>query len=103
MYVVCMSPASFLVCVSDAPQQITVTPDPAVVRVNQNITLKCKADALPIPRYSWKFNGTLLSNAVVNNLTLTNAQVEDAGNYTCMAENFYGSKEITRMVNVECE
>ena len=90
-------------CVSDSPQQITLTPDPAVVRLNQSITLTCKADALPPPRYLWKFNGNILSKAVKNNLTLTHAKVEGAGRYTCKAENFYGSKETTRVVNVECK
>lgn len=73
------------------------------MRISHNITLKCKADALPKPRYLWKFDGKILSKAVQNTLTIRIAQVKDAGSYTCKAENFYGSKEITRMVNVECE
>ena len=73
------------------------------MRLNQSITLTCKADALPKPRYLWKFDGKILGKAVQNTLTIRNAQVKDAGNYTCKAENFYGSKETTRMVNVECE
>lgn len=90
-------------CISDSPQQITLTPDPAVVRVNHSITLTCNADALPPPRYLWIFNGIILSKAVHNTLTLINAKVKDAGSYTCKAENFYGSKETTRVVNVECK
>ena len=91
------------VCFLDAPLQITLIPDPAVVRLNQTITLTCQADALPIPRYSWKFNGHTLTKAVQSTLKLTNVEVKHAGNYTCVAENFFGSKETTRMVNVECE
>ncbi|KAL9964644.1 hypothetical protein ACROYT_G028318 [Oculina patagonica] len=90
-----------LFCISDSPQQITLSPDPAVVRVNHSITLTCSADALPPPRFVWKFNGIILSKAVHNTLTLTNAEVKDAGSYTCKAENFYGSKETARVVNVE--
>jgi len=78
-----------------------LTPHPAVVRINRDITLKCEADALPKPRYLWKFDGTILDKAVQNTLSITNAQVKDAGSYTCKAENFYGSKETTRVVNVE--
>ena len=73
------------------------------MRISHNITLKCEADALPKPRYLWKFEGKILSKAVQNTLTIRIAQVKDVGSYTCKAENFYGSKEITRMVNVECE
>lgn len=80
-----------------------LTPHPAVVRINQNITLRCEADALPKPRYLWKFDGTIIDKEVQNTLSITNAQVKDAGGYTCKVQNFYGSKETTRMVNVECE
>ena len=73
------------------------------MRINQNITLRCEADALPKPRYLWKFDGAILYKEVQNTLSITNAQVKDAGGYTCKVENFYGSKETTRMVNVECE
>ena len=73
------------------------------MRINQSITLTCNAESLPPPRYVWKFNGNILSKAVQNTLKLTNAQVKDAGSYTCKAENIYGSKEITRVVHVECK
>ena len=73
------------------------------MRINQNITLKCEADSLPKPRYLWKFDGKILDKALQNTLSITNAQVKDAGSYTCKVENFYGSKEKTRVVNVECE
>ena len=92
-----------LVCTADAPQQVILTPNPAVVRINHNITLKCAADALPKPGYLWIFDGKILNKAVKNTLTIQNAEVKDAGSYTCKAENFYGSKETTRVVNVECE
>lgn len=92
---------SVFLTVHYAPLQITLTPDPAVVRLNQTMILACQADALPLPRYSWMFNGKTLTKAVYNTLELTSAQVNDAGNYTCVAENFYGRKNTTRVVKVE--
>lgn len=86
----------------DAPQQVSVTPDPAVVLLTQSITLLCQADGSPKPSQSWKFNGKL-NGVTQSNLTLTNADVKDAGNYTCVATNHFGLKETTIVVNIECE
>ena len=79
-----------------------MTPNPALVLLFQSITLTCQADGFPIPSYSWKFNGRL-NGVRQNTFTLTNAHVNDAGNYICVATNDFGSKEATRVVNVECE
>ncbi|KAL9964649.1 hypothetical protein ACROYT_G028323 [Oculina patagonica] len=40
-----------------APRRVTVTPDPAVMRLNQTMTLTCQADGIPNPSFSWRFNG----------------------------------------------
>lgn len=91
---------------SDSPRQITVTssPDPAVVAQGQRITLHCWANGHPYPFYYWKVNGNSLDGANWGTLTITNAKVKDAGNYTCEASNFLGSKESTTItVNVQCK
>lgn len=86
--------------VNYAPQQVTVTPsDPAEVPLTQSITLTCQADGFPNPSYSWKFNGQW-NGVTQNTLTLTNADVKDAGNYTCHAKNDFGFKETTKVVYV---
>ncbi|KAL9964639.1 hypothetical protein ACROYT_G028311 [Oculina patagonica] len=85
--------------VNYAPQQVTVAPVSADVKLGQSRTLTCNADGFPPPSYSWKFNGKL-NGIKQNTLTLTNADVNDAGNYTCVAKNGFGSEEFTRVVNV---
>ena len=92
-----------IIFISDAPQQIIVTPtDLAEVALGQSITLTCQADGFPKPSYSWKFNG-VLNGITQNTLTITNADVNDAGNYTCLARNGFGSNETTKVVYVRCE
>ena len=87
----------------DAPQRVTVTPNPAVVKLSQSITLDCEADGYPVPAFSWQFNGAVVGGATQKTYALNNATVEDAGNYSCLARNFRGTKKATRVVNVECK
>ncbi|XP_022777509.1 neural cell adhesion molecule 1-A-like, partial [Stylophora pistillata] len=81
------------------PQLVAVTPDPAEVELGQSITLTCEADGFPESSYSWKFNGAPIGD-LRNNLQLAIAQVLNAGNYTCVARNSFGSAEETRLLNV---
>ena len=87
----------------DAPQTVTVTPNPAVVKLSQSITLDCAADGYPVPAFSWQFNGAVVGGATQKTYALNNAKVEDAGNYSCQASNFRGNKKAFRVVNVECK
>ena len=86
----------------DAPQQVTVNPNPAVVGLGQSLTLTCQTDGFPKPSYSWKFNGKVIGDSQ-NTLQLASAQVLSTGNYTCMAKNTFGSAQETRLVNVRCK
>ena len=87
----------------DAPQTVTVTPNPAVVKLSQSITLDCTADGYPVPTFSWQFNGAVVGGATQKTYALNNAKVEDAGSYSCLASNFRGNKKAFRVVNVECK
>ena len=87
----------------DAPQTVTVTPNPAVVKLSQSITLDCTADGYPVPTFSWQLNGALVGGATQKTYALNNAKVEDAGNYSCLASNFRGEKKAFLVVNVECK
>ena len=97
-----MNRVIFFIVISDAPRQVTVSPNVAEVSLTQSITLTCVADGFPKPSYAWKFNGRWNGDRQ-NTLTLTNADVNDAGNYTCVATNDFGSKEAKKVVNVECK
>ncbi|CAH3167452.1 unnamed protein product [Pocillopora meandrina] len=90
---------SAFLLVNYAPQQVTVNPNPAVVELGQSLTLTCQADGFPKPSYSWKFNGGAIGDSQ-NTLQLASAQVLNAGNYTCVATNTFGSAQETRLVNV---
>ena len=46
--------------------------------------------ALPLS-YSWNFNGTNIAGATNTSLTLTNVQLNQAGNYAVLVTNVYGS------------
>ena len=68
----------------------------------RSIKLSCQADGDPTPSYSWKFNGKI-TGVVQNSWTLIDAHVSDAGNYTCVAKNDFGTAETTREVRVGCK
>ncbi|XP_068096243.1 hemicentin-1 isoform X2 [Hyperolius riggenbachi] len=64
---------------------------------NKTVTLECKSDALPAPQISWlKDNKLLLPSVRVyvesdgRFLHIDNAELEDAGRYTCIASNIAG-------------
>lgn len=73
------------------------------MKEGQSTTLTCHSDGYPAPGFSWKFKGIVVNGATQKTLVLTDVEVKDAGNYTCVANNFRGSKETTKVVNVLCK
>ncbi|RZF43116.1 hypothetical protein LSTR_LSTR001294 [Laodelphax striatellus] len=59
----------------------------------QNYTIKCSADGSTSFQINWQKNGKEIVGAVVNSdrLTLASVRETDAGNYTCIVRNQYGS------------
>lgn len=64
-----------------------------------NVTLFCKPEAAPRPKYTWKKDGTVLGSTgrrrVLDNgnLFISPVSRDDDGLYTCTASNMYGSDE----------
>ena len=38
-----------------------------------------------------------------SSLTISDLEMNDSGNYSCVAQNMYGSEEITYFIEVKCE
>ncbi|GFN88312.1 hemicentin-1, partial [Plakobranchus ocellatus] len=80
------------------------SPDRLHVIQGQSISMKCSAEGTPDPTMLWLSRGSLVSDFDTSGsrlqileegfaLQLTNAQPEDAGRYTCHAENEAGFAE----------
>jgi hypothetical protein len=61
------------------------------VQAGGTATLSIVADGQPPLNYQWKLNNSPLARASAGSLTITNAQLTDAGNYTVIVSNVYGS------------
>ena len=78
-----------------------------------NVTFSCVASGVPVPRISWTINGTAINvtaNPRINltadgqQLTVTNVNRTDSGEYRCVASNKVGN--VTSMVaklTVQCK
>jgi Immunoglobulin I-set domain len=80
-----------------AALQITDQPDSLSVAVGNQASFSVTATGTPPLSYQWRKNGTNLANGgnisgvTTTNLTLTNVQTNNAGNYTVVVTNAYGS------------
>jgi hypothetical protein len=75
-----------------APVSIVQQP-PAAVTVEEFrlVTLSARADGVPLPRYQWYKDGTAIEGATRRIYTITNAAIEDSGDYFVIAENLLNS------------
>ena len=84
----------FLFIVRVAPQ-ITTQPQAGSVIEGDNVTLSCNASGNPEPTISWTRDGSLVSSgdqrisfeAGNRQLTITNVNRADSGEYLCVADN----------------
>ena len=73
-----------------------------------SVKLKCKAKGVPPPKYTWLKDGELLKGRQLDPyldtsiwyLELKNLVPKDAGQYTCIVSNRYGSINHTYTVRV---
>ncbi|MGO8675015.1 MAG: beta strand repeat-containing protein, partial [Limisphaerales bacterium] len=85
--------------VSSAAAVLTVLTAPAIVSqpVSQtvaagaNVSFSVTASGAAPLSYQWQFNGANLSGATTGSLTLTSVQTADAGSYTVVVSNSFGS------------
>lgn len=70
---------------------ILTQPVPQVVNAGETINLSVGAEGEPTLSYQWKLNGTNVAGGNGSALTVLNAQETNAGNYTVVVTNTYGS------------
>ncbi len=75
---------------SPSPPVINVQPQDRTVFVGQSAAFTISVSGYPL-NYQWTFNGTNISGATDSSLTLTNVQLDQAGNYAVQVMNSLGS------------
>jgi hypothetical protein len=78
-------------CYTPAPPVILTQPPDQTVMVGGSATFNVTASGTLPLAYQWNFNGTNIVGATNTSLTLTNVQLYQAGNYTVLVTNAYGS------------
>ena len=73
------------------PPSITNQPASQTVALSNGVTFTAGVTGTAPFNYQWRFNGTNLAGATTNFYTLNNAQPTNAGNYTIVVTNSYGS------------
>ena len=76
-----------------------------IVNVSDEMILNCTVSASPDPVYSWSFPDSCSSCPYYqnSNVMFLNANVNDSGEYVCMASNEYGNTVKEFGVNVNCK
>lgn len=75
----------------DAPPSITAPPENQTVTPGQSASFSIVAAGTGLLGYQWLFNGTPLVGATTAALALSNVQATDAGSYTAVVTNSWGS------------
>lgn len=73
------------------PPSITLQPESQTVLAGSNVTFTVAASGTEPLSYQWLFNGNSMAGAANTNLTLTNVQATDGGNYAVVVTNWAGS------------
>jgi hypothetical protein len=70
---------------------ITTQPDSQTVNVGANVLFSVAATGTGPLRYQWKFNGANVASATTPALSVNNAQATNAGNYSVVITNKFGT------------
>lgn len=65
-----------------------------------NVTIECIASGMPPPSLSWRKDGVTLTNSQPDVFHLNSIKLEDAGQYTCTADNVLGSDSRSAILSV---
>lgn len=76
---------------ADSAPVFTTQPTNQSAPVSGAVVFFVVAAGSPSPTYQWRKNGTALSGQTGSSLTLSNLNSTDAGTYTCVATNTFGS------------
>nr|CAD7572862.1 unnamed protein product [Timema californicum] len=95
--------------ISRVPARIASFSRRVVAGAGQSVVLPCHAVGLPAPSRSWRgpSGGSIPSGShhlkvlPDHGLALAQLRLEDAGNYTCLAENVFGRDEVMYGVTVQ--
>jgi subtilisin-like proprotein convertase family protein len=82
---------SFAVQVNGVAPMITSQPTGQTVTAGSSATFSVTATGTPPLSYQWQFDGSAISGATASGLTLSNAQPANAGSYSVMITNAFGS------------
>lgn len=83
-----VSPA---VNLSIAPASIRNQPLSQTVPIGTNATFSVIVDSLVPVSYQWQYNGTNISGATTNPLVVSNVQLENAGQFSVVVSNTFGT------------
>jgi hypothetical protein len=70
---------------------ITTQPVSQTNFIGGNVTFSVTASGIPAPAYQWYFGPNPVSGETSTNYTINNVQTSNAGNYTVVVTNLYGS------------
>ena len=73
------------------PPAITLAPQSQTVNVGQTVNFSVTASGTAPLTYQWQFDGAKILGATSSTLTLTNVQTGEAGSYTAVVTNSFGS------------
>ena len=86
-------------------------PQNATVTEGENVTLACNASGNPTPSISWTKNGSAVNSPRIRlssdkkQLTITNVNRDDKGEYRCVANNSIGAvvSSNAAVLDVQCK
>jgi uncharacterized repeat protein (TIGR03803 family) len=81
----------FALTLVPAAPVITTQPQSQTAQVGNNVTFSVVANGWPAPNFQWQFNGQNIAGQTAPSLSLTNVQFTNAGGYSVIVTNAYGS------------